>query len=153
MMEPIKTKRLTEKILLEQTPNHIHVQFETPYQVISSAVLGGGFTDASHILNLKVAKQSAAGDEAFKAPDAFLTRYCQEHSWLGQTVGMMTAASMDSYRIVKAVEQGVEIAVLVTSGLSNVRRAGDYAEHRIGMADQILGGGVQRDVDAVFQRA
>ena len=42
----------------------------------------------------------------------------------------MTAASMDSFRLVQATEQGVEIIVLVTAGLSNARRAGDYAECR-----------------------
>ena len=54
MSDTIITERLLEKIILEQTPNHLHVQFDTPYQVISSAVLGGGFVEASHILNLKV---------------------------------------------------------------------------------------------------
>ena len=54
MMKPGATERLTDKIIVEQTPNHLHVQFDTPYQVISSAVLGGGFVEASHILNLKV---------------------------------------------------------------------------------------------------
>jgi adenosylcobinamide amidohydrolase len=43
---------------------------------------------------------------------------------------MMTAASMQSFRLVQATEQGVAIFVLVTTGLSNVRRAGDFAEHR-----------------------
>ena len=55
----IKT-RLAEDILLEQTPTHFHVQFDTLCRVISSAVLGGGFTGAGYILNLKVAKQPAA---------------------------------------------------------------------------------------------
>ncbi len=44
---------------------------------------------------------------------------------------MMTAASMDSLRVTKKREQGVDIIVLVTSGLSNPRRAGDHAEHRM----------------------
>ena len=48
------TERLTEKILVEQTPDHVHVQFDRPYSVLSSAVLGGGLADASHILNLRV---------------------------------------------------------------------------------------------------
>jgi len=43
---------------------------------------------------------------------------------------MMTAASMDSFRMAKKSEQGIDIAVLVTSGLSNPRRVGDLAEHR-----------------------
>jgi len=42
MSDTINTERLTEKIIVEQTPNHLHVQFDTPHPVISSAVLGGG---------------------------------------------------------------------------------------------------------------
>jgi adenosylcobinamide amidohydrolase len=124
------TQRLTNKILVEQTPDHLHVQFETPYQVISSAVLGGGFTEASHILNLKVEKQLAVKNTAIKPPDDTLHGYCSEHGWDGILVGMMTAASMDSFRMVREVHQGIDIIVLVTSGISNVRRAGDVAEYR-----------------------
>jgi len=55
-------------------------------------------------------------------------------------VGLMTAASMDSLRLVQATEQGVEIFVLVTAGLSNARRAGDYAEYReIGTPPNLAG--------------
>ena len=48
----------------------------------------------------------------------------------GVLVGMMTAASMASYRLACRKEQGVEIFVLATAGLSNARRAGDPAEYR-----------------------
>ena len=130
MSDTINTERLAEKILLEQTPNHIHVQFDFPYQVTSSAVLNGGFVDTSHILNLKVQKQPVGLNSTSRSPDVELSAYCEKHGWQGVTVGMMTAASMDSYRIVRAVQQGVDIIVLVTSGLSNARRAGDYAEVR-----------------------
>jgi len=129
-MKPSATERLAENILLEQTPNHVHVQFDSPYYVISSAVLNGGFTEASHILNLKVAKQPEGLNSAFKSPVVELSAYCEQHGWQGITAGMMTAASMDSYRIVRAVKQGVDVIVLVTAGLSNARRAGDYAEYR-----------------------
>ena len=122
------TIRLTEKILVEQTPDHVHVQFDTPYPVISSAVLGGGVADASHILNLRVEKQ--APDTASNSPETMLSNYCMDNDWKGHVVGMMTAASMDSYRMVKATRGGVDIIVLATTGLSNARRAGDYAEHR-----------------------
>jgi adenosylcobinamide amidohydrolase len=130
MSETINSERLTQKIFLEQTHNHIHVQFDTPYQVISSSVLNGGFVEASHILNLKVAKQPEILNSTFKSPDVELSAYCQQHGWQGITAGMMTAASMDSFRMVRAVQQGVDVIVLVTSGLSNARRAGDYAEYR-----------------------
>ena len=53
---------------------------------------------------------------------------------------MMTAASMDSLRISRESIQGVDIIVLVTSGLSNPRRAGDKAEYRI-ISEQAQGPG------------
>ena len=124
------TKRLTKKILVEQTPDHLHVQFDSPCQVISSAVLGGGFAEADHILNLKVEKHPAVQNTAIKPPDATLRGYCSEHGWDGSLVGMMTAASMDSFRMAKEVQQGIDIIVLVTTGISNARRAGDVAEYR-----------------------
>lgn len=130
MIDPFLTEKLTEKILVEQTLNHLHIQFGPPYQVLSSAALSGGFADASHILNLKVEKGSSALNSAFKSPDVELADYCEKQGWQGTTVGMMTAASMNSCRMVKAAQQGVDVIVLVTTGLSNVRRAGDYAEHR-----------------------
>ena len=130
MIKPTAKERLTDKILVEQTPNHLHVQFDTPYQVISSGVLGGGFVEASHILNLKVAKQSAGLNPVFKSPDAELSGYCEKYGWKGVAVGMMTAASMDSYRMARTTHQGIDVFVLATVGLSNTRRAGDYAEHR-----------------------
>jgi adenosylcobinamide amidohydrolase len=48
---------------------------------------------------------------------------------------MMTAASMDSFRMAKESAQNIDIIVLVTSGLSNPRRVGDRAEHRIMAAE------------------
>ncbi|MBW2478868.1 MAG: adenosylcobinamide amidohydrolase [Deltaproteobacteria bacterium] len=130
MPETMHPERLTAKILLEQTPDHLHVQFDTGYRVLSSAVLNGGFVEASHILNLKVAKHTAGSIPSFKPPAVELSGYCQKQGWQGTAVGMMTAASMDSYRMVKTAHQGVDLIVLVTAGLSNARRAGDHAEHR-----------------------
>lgn len=130
MAIPIYTDRLTDKILVEQAPDHIHVEFDTPYQVLSSAVLSGGFAEASHILNLRVEKGSPAVSTAFTSPDVELAAYCEAQGWKGVTVGMMTAASMDSYRMLSQTQQGVDLIVLATVGLSNVRRAGDPAEHR-----------------------
>ncbi len=65
-----------------------------------------------------------------KPPDRTLAEYSRVCGWSGTTVGMMTAASMDSFRIVQAIEQGVHIFVIATTGLSNARCAGDIAEHR-----------------------
>ncbi len=118
--------QLTRYATLEHTRNHVHVAFNTPHRVASSAVLNGGMVQADHLVNMKVPKTSSCTEAAHLT----LANYCKDFGWSGTVVGMMTAASMDSLRIVKQTEQGIDLAVLVTSGLSNPRRAGDYAEYR-----------------------
>ncbi|CAB1076328.1 hypothetical protein D1AOALGA4SA_4125 [Olavius algarvensis Delta 1 endosymbiont] len=123
-------RNMTEGVYLEQAADHIHIRFDHPSPVISSAVLNGGAVIADHILNLSVRNQFKNGYEVIQPPEVTLGEYCRQCGWSGTAVGLMTAASMDSFRLVQASEQGVEIFVLVTTGLSNARRAGDYAEHR-----------------------
>ncbi len=120
------TIALTQQATLEHTQNHLHIDFKVPHKIISSAVLNGGFMFANHLLNMKVAKDSSANE----SPDITLSNYCSAAGWAGTAVGLMTAASMDSFRMAKEIVQGVEIIVLVTSGLSNARRVGDRAECR-----------------------
>tara|TARA_R110000772_G_scaffold149739_1_gene260417 strand:- start:36 stop:731 length:696 start_codon:yes stop_codon:yes gene_type:complete len=120
------TTILTKQASLSHTPQHIHIEFSVPHQVISSAVLNGGLVYADHIVNIQVPKCFAAP----KSPQDALNEYCDDANWNGLRVGMMTAASMDSFRMAKQSTQGVDIIVLVTSGLANSRRVGDRAEHR-----------------------
>jgi adenosylcobinamide amidohydrolase len=122
---------LTKHTSLNHSPNHIHIEFSTPHRVLSSAVLNGGLTQADHIVNMKVAKSVVCTS----SPQQTILSYCEDANWNGVTVGMMTAASMDSFRMVKESEQGIDIVVLVTSGLSNPRRVGDRAEHRVMAAE------------------
>ncbi len=117
---------LKKQASLGHAQNHIHVEFSTPHQVISSAVFNGGIVQASHIVNLGVPKRSAS----LEAPEATLAKYCADSGWKGTIVGMMTAASMDSFRMSRESVQNIDIVVFVTSGLSNPRRVGDHAEYR-----------------------
>lgn len=119
-------RTLTRQASLDHTENHIHVEFCTPHQVMSSAVLNGGLVHASHLVNLRVPKRWAS----LEAPEVTLAKYCTDAGWSGTTVGMMTAASMDSFRMARESVQDVDVVVLVTFGLSNPRRVGDRAEHR-----------------------
>ncbi|KKK63524.1 hypothetical protein LCGC14_2993410, partial [marine sediment metagenome] len=122
----MKDRRLTSHASLDHAQNHIHVEFCTPHQVISSAVLNGGIVQASHLVNLGVPKRLAS----LEPPEVTLAKYCADAGWSGTIVGMMTAASMDSFRMARESVQNVDVVVLVTSGLSNPRRVGDRAEHR-----------------------
>lgn len=120
-------RQLTKQIILEHTPNHVHLAFSHPHRVMSSAVFNGGITHASHIVNMKVSKHSTIRE----VPEISLKNYCTSAGWHETTVGMMTAASMTSLRISQEHVQGVDIIVLVTSGLSNPRRVGDPATQRM----------------------
>ena len=117
---------LTQYALLNHTDTHIHIALSKTHQVLSSAVLNGGLCDATHLLNLRVTKNSACTDSA----DQTLVQYSDHLNISGTVVGMMTAASMNSCHVEKETIQGIDIAVLVTSGLSNPRHVGDHAEHR-----------------------
>ena len=109
---------------LQHNRNHIHIAFSSPQRVISSAILNGGFIKAEHIVNWKVPKHAPVCD----APEKSLSDYAKVQGWQGKVVGMMTAASMDSLRMEQACIEGMDISVLVTTGLSNARRAGDKAD-------------------------
>jgi len=119
-----------EAYVVEATPAHVHVAFAKPHRVLSSAVLNGGFVDAKHIVNVKVDENFMGDKGPFDPPEATLGNYCAAMGWRGAAVGMMTSASMESFRVARRREQGVEVAALVTAGLSNARRAGDPAESR-----------------------
>ncbi|WP_038246943.1 adenosylcobinamide amidohydrolase [Ghiorsea bivora] len=109
---------------LEHNDDHIHLAFSSPQRVISSAILNGGLIKADHIVNRKVPKHSSSCE----APEKSLSDYAKARGWQGHVVGMMTAASMSSLRIEQACVEGMNITVLVTTGISNARRAGDKAD-------------------------
>lgn len=119
-------KQLNSDVFIEHTDSYVHLSFAQNHKVLSSAILNGGVTTAKHILNKRVPKQG----EYAESPRASLLNYVKQQAWDGGCIGMMTAASMESLRVASESEQGIELSVLVTAGLSNARRIGDYAEYR-----------------------
>jgi len=115
---------------IEQTEAHVHVGFEARHRVLSSAVYNGGLVDADHIVNLGVQKHHGEANGSIEPASLTLERYCRRMGWEGVAVGMMTAADIGSFRKVRIKEQGVTVAVIVTAGISNAKRAGDPAECR-----------------------
>lgn len=125
---------------LQQTAGHICIRFNTEHPVLSSAVYSGGCNTASNILIMKVEENCADCKKVAQNPDVTLAVYCRRLQLSGTTVGMMTSASMDSFRLTSRSSQGVELTVMVTAGLSNARCAGDRAEWRQIMTDDIPAG-------------
>jgi len=121
-------RRLPAGACLGHTPAHVHVRLPGAWTVLSSAVWNGGLVRARHLLNYRVPQHGVA---ASAEPETTLREYVRRQGWAGGTVGMMTAASMDSLRLAQDTGQGIDLAVLVTSGLGNLRRTGDRAEHRV----------------------
>jgi len=115
---------------LKQTPENVCVEFSTEHPVLSSAVFNGGACHASNILIMKVAENVEGTKQIAENPENTLAEYCRQLQLSGTTVGMMTSASMDSFRRVSRSSQGVEISALVTAGISNARCAGDSADWR-----------------------
>ena len=97
---------------LEQDALVLHSQ--QPLQVLSSAVVGGGFTRSQWILSRHVPKYYRHDDPATDL-QAFARR-------LGITppfVGLMTAVSLHKARAVTVRAAGLTATAVVTAGLSN----------------------------------
>jgi len=125
---------------LKQTPENVCVEFSTEHPVLSSAVFNGGACHASNILIMKVAENVEGTKQIVENPENTLAEYCRQLKLSGTTVGMMTAASLESFRQVSRSSQGVKITAMVTAGISNARCAGDRAEWRTFQTDTTLTG-------------
>ncbi|WP_461632791.1 adenosylcobinamide amidohydrolase [Labilibaculum euxinus] len=118
------------KFSIELTDQFLHVEFQNPVRMVSSAILNGGCQIVDHFLNTKVDANFKGERTDFESPDITLKEIVDSQNWEGNCVGMMTAALMSSFRRVRVEKQGVWIEVFVTSGVSNARRAGDEADYQ-----------------------
>lgn len=111
------------------------------YSAMSSSVLNGGIQAVERYVNLHVSKECIIGKrsiasvfkEYFDAADKQLTEKIEsKESDVSDSriIGMMTAASMRSCRFAVANIFEHKISVMVTTGLGNLRCAGDRAEYR-----------------------
>ena len=108
----------------------MHVELNPASWVLSSAIFGGGYRLVDHIVNLKVPENFDGRKSGFEPPATTLARYCSRMGLGGSAVGMMTSASMTTFRAAIRRHKGVGVMCLVTAGVSNARQAGDPAEFR-----------------------
>ena len=130
---------MDKRFNIEHTPEHIHVTFDHPHRVLSSAVLNGGLVQAAHIVNLKVPKNPPHPDE-LDPPAVHIQKHCRAKGLSGLCVGMMTSASLNSMRTAAIRDRGIEITTIVTAGISNLRRAGDPADYQETPANKSIQG-------------
>ncbi|KAL7436004.1 hypothetical protein ACHAXM_004959 [Skeletonema potamos] len=128
--------------------NHERVRVDLPslpssnsghfqWQFISSAILNGGCqlfettsstsSSTHHVLNYKV---PSTYDGLNPPPQSLLGNFThKEQIDKHNTVGMLTAASMETFAHSSRSAMGVTIDVIVTAGLSNSRSAGADADY------------------------
>jgi adenosylcobinamide hydrolase len=127
-LDDIHSRRLLDGVVLSKTAEYIHLAFAEPRRALSSAVFNGGLCWASHWLNYKVPLNCPLEVEE---PMMTLENYTRNKGWQGDSVGMMTAASMNSLRIHSSEIEGENIVVLSTTGIANALRAGDSANYAL----------------------
>lgn len=113
------------------TADYCRIDLHQPMTCFSNAPWRGGMqTGIQGILNLKVAKDAKpdplTGEH--EPLEHTFPRVVQELTMTMNSVGMMTAASMKSFRFHFETIQEYALLICVTSGLDNARRVGDPAD-------------------------
>lgn len=106
-------------IRIDRRPTELTVQSETPMQVLSSAVVNGGYTQSTAIINLHVKKGYNGND-----PVADFINLAKERGYPTPFVGLMTAAYVIESSIAQVHRGEITVAGITTAGLSNACAAG-----------------------------
>lgn len=104
--------------------DYCRVSFSEPMDCFSNAPWLGGFQrSVNGLLNMKVAKTATP-----EPLDKTFARSFAEQGLSGAWAGMLTAASMKSFRYAYDIVHGYPLFICVTAGLNNARRVGDPAD-------------------------
>ncbi|CAG0971215.1 adenosylcobinamide hydrolase [Anaerolineales bacterium] len=112
-------------ITISETPEVIHVRSESPLNVLSSAIVGGGFRRASHILNAHVDK-----DYNSTNPKADLRSLARRCGIEGSFVGLLTAVHLRKARLAFFESDGLSVGALITAGVGNAASTGITQPYR-----------------------
>ncbi len=110
-------------MFIDHNSEHVLIRFDEQREVLSSAPLYGGLQMADGIVNRCVTNNDGSIPE--------LEHYIYEQTGSRRMVGLMTAASMKSFRHTRYHTGDISLSALVTCGLGNARRAGDPADESI----------------------
>lgn len=107
---------------IRRLPDALVVSGAEPFEVVSSAVLGGGRGRARTIVNRQVALHYR-GDR----PDLELREAARSAALAEPIVGLMTAVDLDEALVATARLGGQRIDIVATCGTGNAVRAGELA--------------------------
>lgn len=106
------------------------LNFSQTVQTLSSALYNGGRQELSHVLNMKVHHNKSDDYEGYEHPHISLQNRAAELGITDPFAGMMTSASMKSFRFKTIIEDDLAVFCCLTAGLTNARAAGDRADFR-----------------------
>lgn len=113
--------------------DNLVIPFVPPRRVLSSAVLGGGFCNASFILNHWIRKDVAINNQDLRfklreQPALYLQNLIQQLGLEGVGVGLITAVNIPKKLVVVRRDfQDIGVEGFFTVGVGNAVRAGDPA--------------------------
>ncbi len=107
------------RLTVDLTAEAIVLRSQQPLNILASAVVGGGQTQARVIINQHVDKNYHHPD-----PPQDLREFAAGAGITEPFVGLMTAAYLDGVKTMTLRERGLTVSVVLTAGLSNPTSAG-----------------------------
>jgi len=116
------------RLRVDHGEDYVRLDWSEPVETLSSALYGGGRQRLSHLLNLQVQHNEADHYGGFEPPERTLEAKAERLGIGGPFAGMMTSASMKSFRWHIRREGGLSVFCCLTAGVTNARAAGDPAD-------------------------
>ncbi len=111
---------LLDGAVYERRDGIVALRLSAPWQVLSSAVLGGGRRHVRSVVHLQV-PLAYAGNR----PERDLRRAARALALEGPTIGLMTAVDLVETQLFAARAGDAEVRALITVGLRNASRPGE----------------------------
>lgn len=129
----LERHELLEGAAYERREGVVTLRLAAPWQVLSSAVLGGGRRHVRSLLHLQVPLSYDCD-----RPERDLRRAARELALDGPTVGLMTAVDLAETQVFAARAGDAEVRALITVGLRNAARPGEAAVAGPGTINVVL---------------
>ncbi len=126
-------QELLRGVVYERRDGSVALRLDAPWQVLSSAVLGGGRRHARGVVNLHI-PATYRGDH----PERDLRDAARTLGLAGPVVGLMTAVDLADTQVVAGQTGGAAVRAVITVGLRNASRPGEPAVRAPGTINAIF---------------
>lgn len=106
-------------ISISQTEEVIHIKSESPLTTLSSAIIGGGYSNTRNIINAYVDKNFHVDN-----PQAWLQVLANKININESFIGLLTAVKLHKVRIATMQAENLIVSAIITAGVGNASNAG-----------------------------